>query len=146
MRSTKLRKWGFSLLLLLPAIHLICCFLFRESIDLGDGLNIWLHLWIGGCRKSFSIIFSSNLGRTKSFFCAKGGSPGFPRAVEVRKHLALNRYDGGSNTILLHHFLQKTKFKNPPFGVTLLKFIFQHLTSNANCYLIMWLERASKVG
>ena len=70
-------------------------FLLRESIDLGDGLNIWLHLWIGGCRKSFSIIFSSNLGKDqKSFFAGlKVDLWVFPRVVEVRKHLAPNRYE-----------------------------------------------------
>ena len=121
MRS-KLRKCVIWVDFLFFSIHLICCFLLRESIDLGDGLNIWLHLWIGGCRKSFSIIFSSNLGKNQKFFCAKGGSLGFPRVVEVRKHLALNRYDG-RNTILLHHFLQKAKFKNSPFlTVTVLSF------------------------
>lgn len=117
MRS-KLRKCVIWVDFLFFSIHLICCFLLRESIDLGDGLNIWLHLWIGGCRKSFSIIFSSNLGKNQKFFCAKGGSLGFPRVVEVRKHLALNRYDG-RNTILLHHFLQKAKFKNSPFLILL---------------------------
>ena len=87
-------------------------FLLRESIDLGDGLNIWLHLWIGGCRKSFSIIFSSNLGKDqKSFFAAlKVDLWVFPRVVEVRKHLAPNRYEEGGNTIFLHHNF-KIKFR-----------------------------------
>ena len=78
---------------------------------------VWIYGFICGLagveNLSPSSSFHPILEEPKVFFCAKGGSPGFPRAVEVRKHLALNRYDGGSNTILLHHIYRKQNSKIP---------------------------------